>query len=435
MRDNIRGRGKQESLRILTLSNLYPPHYIGGYELGCRDVMEALIRRGHEVTVLTSTFGLDEETVEGYIYRQLRHQFSPVNPQGRIHILRAETHNMRTVRSLLRTVQPHIVTVWNMANVSHYPILSLARSGFPIVYLISDYWMIESHDRLLTLWKHVCFGLSTRRVGRLTQAILRRLWLRGDPPRWQDVNLRTALFTSNALRRHYADAGFRVSQSPVIHWGTHIPPQRGDVLDNTTTKRESKWRFKILYVGQIVPHKGIDTIIEAVSLLQGQNGIDVYLTIVGGGLDQPYQDTIKQTVRQKGLQKVVRFVGKLERRDLKSYYHTHDALVFPSKWDEPFSITLLEAMAHSIPIVSTLTGGSKELLKDGETCVAFPPGDAAYLASLLFRLAVDADLRQSLRERAYEQVSERFSLESMAGKVETFLLQTKAENSRHCVQS
>ena len=51
-------------MRILVVSNLYPPHIIGGYELGCRDIVEALKRRGHELLVLTSDYGIGKRGVE-----------------------------------------------------------------------------------------------------------------------------------------------------------------------------------------------------------------------------------------------------------------------------------------------------------------------------------------------------------------------------------
>ena len=47
-------------LRICVVTNYYPPHFIGGYELGCRDIVEALKRRGHQVRVLTSTYKVDQ---------------------------------------------------------------------------------------------------------------------------------------------------------------------------------------------------------------------------------------------------------------------------------------------------------------------------------------------------------------------------------------
>ena len=59
------------AMRILIVSNLYPPHHIGGYELGCRDVVEGLKARGHEVKVLTSTYGVGKRKCDGDVHRWL----------------------------------------------------------------------------------------------------------------------------------------------------------------------------------------------------------------------------------------------------------------------------------------------------------------------------------------------------------------------------
>ena len=58
-------------MKILFLSNLYPPHVIGGYETLCMEAVDGLAKRGHEVSVLTSTYGYDREITEGNIYRLL----------------------------------------------------------------------------------------------------------------------------------------------------------------------------------------------------------------------------------------------------------------------------------------------------------------------------------------------------------------------------
>ena len=58
-------------MKILVVTNFYPPHYVGGYELGCRDVVEGLRQRGHKVDVLTSTWGVDRPLQEGGVHRWL----------------------------------------------------------------------------------------------------------------------------------------------------------------------------------------------------------------------------------------------------------------------------------------------------------------------------------------------------------------------------
>ena len=67
-------------------------------------------------------------------------------------------------------------------------------------------------------------------------------------------------------------------------------------------------------------------------------------------------------------------------------YADHDVFVFPSIWEEPFSIGLLEAMACGQAVVGTTTGGSAEILVDGVNSLVFPPGDPRRLARQVKRL-------------------------------------------------
>ena len=85
-------------MRILVISNFYPPHHIGGYELGCRDVVGELRARGHDVRVLTSTYGVTGREANEGIYRWLKTSFviqSPTSLKGFISLLINELSNRR----------------------------------------------------------------------------------------------------------------------------------------------------------------------------------------------------------------------------------------------------------------------------------------------------------------------------------------------------
>jgi glycogen(starch) synthase len=135
-------------MRILVISNLYPPHYIGGYELGCRDVVEALKSRGHQIKVLTSTHGVPEARVEGDVYRWLRTGGEEPRPRGRVGIavrlLQKEWTNQNSFRALVEAFDPELVYVWNPVGIS----LSLARVAeemrLPLCYLVSDRWLAQA---------------------------------------------------------------------------------------------------------------------------------------------------------------------------------------------------------------------------------------------------------------------------------------------------
>jgi glycosyltransferase involved in cell wall biosynthesis len=90
------------------------------------------------------------------------------------------------------------------------------------------------------------------------------------------------------------------------------------------------------------------------------------------------------------------FAGQLERAELIAAYEEADAVVFPVRWEEPWGLVPLEAMAKGRPVVATGRGGSGEYLRDGENCLLFPAGDAAALADAVRRLAEDQALREKL---------------------------------------
>jgi hypothetical protein len=77
-------------------------------------------------------------------------------------------------------------------------------------------------------------------------------------------------------------------------------------------------------------------------------------------------------------------------------YRTHDCVIFPSEWSEPFGMVPLEAMASGTPVVATGVGGSAEYLVDRENCLLFAPGDPASLAEAVTRMSGNAGLRRAL---------------------------------------
>src|SRR5687768_4228376 len=115
-----------QQLSILVLTSLYPPYYIGGYELGCRDIVDGLRRRGHDVRVLTSTYGVDGPQVDGHVYRWLTFELLP-RAQSSVAqqwaMFRKELRNRREMRRLLAGFTPDLVYVWSIHNAS----LSLVR--------------------------------------------------------------------------------------------------------------------------------------------------------------------------------------------------------------------------------------------------------------------------------------------------------------------
>src|SRR5262245_48617707 len=132
-------------MRILIVSNFYPPHFVGGYELGCSAVAQALEARGHHVAVLTSCHGVGRPVSEGDVHRWLY----PASLVDARHSrttswrnLTREVANQFAFDRICRLQAPDVVYFWNLAKI---PIsLALrAESRGAVCYYVSDPWLAQ----------------------------------------------------------------------------------------------------------------------------------------------------------------------------------------------------------------------------------------------------------------------------------------------------
>lgn len=368
-------------MRILTLTSQYPPHYYGGYELTCRDVMDRFRRWGHEVVVLTSSARVPgvADVAEPGVHRTLTPEWDwernrlrlPSTPVGRWSL---ERRAVRTVRALLEQVRPDVVSVWHMIGIPLSPLAYVQSTGVPMVVTVGNDWLIQAP--LFDGWQ--------------------RLW-RWLPPAWPHTvagvpvglpSLRTATvnFVSAFTRqRALDDSPWALDpDAPVVRPGVDL----GDFPIEPRPNR--RWQWRLLYVGRLDVTKGIGTLIHAFARMPDTARLD----LVGRG-PASYRAELARLAEQLGVADRVRF-DSCSRNELRARYREADVVVFPSEWDEPFGVVPLEAMACGVPVVATGTGGSGEFLEDGENCLVFPRADPTALRESVARLAEDGGLRDRL---------------------------------------
>ncbi|HEX3705562.1 MAG TPA: glycosyltransferase, partial [Mycobacteriales bacterium] len=147
---------------------------------------------------------------------------------------------------------------------------------------------------------------------------------------------------------------------------------------------------KLLAVGRVEPRKGFDTAVRALAELP-----DMTLRIVGPGVED-YVAELHALAKEVGVAGRVTVDHALPRAQLAAAYAGADALLFPSRWDEPFGLVPLEAMTQATPIVATRRGGSAEFLTDGLNCLEVPSDDPAAIVTAVRALAKDEALRRRL---------------------------------------
>jgi len=401
-------------MKILVLTNLYPPHYVGGYELRCAAIIEALRLRGHEVNVLTSNHGLQGEPppMEPHIERSLCIHGYYGHPWLGLNALKQlELHNNFILRQALAVLQPDVVHVWCMGGLSKSLCLTLQRSGVPTVYDVSDHWILRSltGDVWLDWWN--------RSNGSIASRVQRALWTlwgvrrRCDPLAPTNpvsvIRFQRLYFTSARLRELTAQQGYEVMHGGVIH----CPVDTQHFQGTPVTRAPKNW----LWVGRLAEDKGILTALRALLLIK--NTFAGELHVYGKG-DDAYVTMLKNFATGNALPVTWHSAKPAE---MPAVYCAHDALLFTSEWEEPFALTPLEAMACGLPVIGTMTGGSRELFRHGQNALTYDAGAATQLAERILLLQSDDHLRATLAKAGHQEVHERFAMAPIVDLVEEYL--------------
>jgi glycosyltransferase involved in cell wall biosynthesis len=167
-----------------------------------------------------------------------------------------------------------------------------------------------------------------------------------------------------------------------------------------------------IIVARIDGHKGHENLLRALALLKRSPACPMLL-IVGDGSEKRRMELLAV---QLGLDpERARFLGY--RSDIADLLAACDLFVLPSD-SEGLPLSVLEAMAHGLPVVATRVGGIPELVGDGRTGLLVPPGDVSALAAALARLTVFPDLRLQLGEAGAARVRDEFSFDGMTAQYE-----------------
>jgi glycogen synthase len=399
-------------MKILMISDLFPPCYVGGYETVCHEVAEGLMLIGHEVRVVTSNYQRSSGG-EGPTLRRTLTYRNGSRHRGLWRDLALEVRDNYELRRVLRDHRPDVVHVWNMSGLGKSLLETIRRSRIPMAFAIHDRWLehVLPADPWLARWR----GDSKRSLRWLSTLHVRDLIGRLAPVAWEVPQFRMAAFVSRYNLFLFRSAGFTAEVAEVIPNGVSIPP--------TYSAARVDGRRKLLYAGQLHAQKGVHHAVRALSTLVRQGRSDFHLTIVGTNAgSSSYPRSLATLVADLGISAQVRFTGHLPRARVFEMMRENDMLLFTSDEELGCPLVVSEAFAMGLPVVGTTVGGAAEIMENEKTCLTFERGDEDALAACIRRLADDEDLACAISHRARRFAEERLSLAAMVRSYESQLI-------------
>ena len=316
-----------------------------------------------------------------------------------------DMHN--ELRRLIKRIKPDVIHLHN--NYEYLITILIALRGQKVIQTVHDYVII--YPTAMCIRKNSCAGQSVIKALHHGCVSYKKLaatgWLRYNRRFIDRCFVSQFIAPSKDLALRLAKRGYgNVIYLPNFSSLTSIK-KTDEISTSSIIKSRSKFLTPtlkklrvVLYVGQLVTHKGVDILLRAYALIESQVK-DIALWIVGDG---PAENDLKVLSEELGLYKIV-FFGRLNHSDLSTIYNQVHVVVIPSLWFENAPLVAYEAMAHSRAILATRIGGLPELVTDAKNGYLFERGNSTELAQHMRKILTDDALAQSLGKGSREKLA------------------------------
>jgi glycosyltransferase involved in cell wall biosynthesis len=391
-------------MNILVLTWEFPPRIVGGIARHVAELYPDLVRRGHQIHLVTVQFGdtPSYEVVEG------------------IHVHRVsvgEGHNFF-----------HWVGKMNE---------SMGRWGGELLLHKGNFDLIHAHDWLvaeaaISLKNHFKLPLVTT-IHATEHG--RNSGLHNDIQHY--VNDQEKRLTHESWQVIVCTDYMRREVSQVLH----IPADKINVVYNGIRAEKKQFaevdlqQFRrsfaqdheaiVYYVGRMTHEKGIGPLLKAApQVIESMKG-QVRFVIIGGGDTSHYQ----RQVESLGIKAHCQFTGFMPDPMLDQFQTIADCAVFPSLY-EPFGIVALESFAARVPVVVSNSGGLPEVVQHGRTGIVTQANDPNSIAWGILEVLKKPEYARDLVENAYREVHQRFSWDKLAQQTEAVYAQVITERQQ-----
>lgn len=381
-------------MKVLLLSALYPPTVVGGAEKVAQVIAEGLRDAGHEPVVVTTVpeAGVRTTSVNGVRVHTLglKNLYWPHGERPTSPVLKSLWHAVNSynpwmasaVGEFVRAERPDVVNTHSLIGFSSSVWPVIAREGVPLVHTI--------HDYSLMCPKATMYAKGSNCSGRCASCAL---YSQSSKVLSQGVRHVVAV-SERALARH-VEAGYfaQATTRRVIHNGLPGTPRPGP-------HRTPGVPLRLGFVGQLVPAKGIA---ELVAVMRQWTGAECRLVVAGRGAEA-YERELRDMAPPN-----VRLVGFVDPREL---YASIDALVVPSRWEDPLPTTVIEAYQQGVPVIAARRGGLTEMVEHDRTGYLYEPTAPRALAACIEAFLDDPGLPARMAP-AIAQKARHFALDRM----------------------
>jgi glycosyltransferase involved in cell wall biosynthesis len=370
-------------MKILQVTALYPPH-IGGIEKHVSQLSQKLVELGHQVTVYTSNVpkSKEYEIINGVHVYRFKSLCSPLN-------------NQITPGLFFKLISKNDFDIVHVHSQVHFSsnITVLSNIGKTCPIVLTSHGIAEYKEG----WKKIVNVLHDKTI-----------------TKWMFKSVDKIIALSVKHQEALGNLGADLDKMEII---SNWVDMRDINCNVDITKFIKLYRLEdkkiILYVGGLIPRKGINYLITAMNYVDK----DVILLVVGSEMKayEGVKESLEKQVKDLGLNNVF-FMGSLNKEDLDCAYSAADIVVLPSI-NEIFGLVILEAMAYGKCVVASNVSGPSSIIEDHKSGLLFEAGNSLQLADKINYLFSNPQILKDIGQNAKSMVEYKYNIDTSVEKV------------------
>ncbi len=348
-------------MKILVLTDDFPPHVLGGAGVMAHRLSKELVAQGHVVRVLSTVSDKKHAGTHMIDGMQVDFVHSHYHPRWRSYVSLFNPFLFFKVRRAIKEYQPDIVHAHNIHYNISYASLLISKNTFLTCHDIMPFYPGSFTEFIKTGTYTVDEKMLKEKFGKRYNPF-RNKYIRTV------LNKIKVIAVSNELKTALEANG--IKNVSVVHNGIDV--SEWSVSNTYGTGR-------ILFQGRLSGVKGADVLLQALQKVP-------QATLVVAGIKDSYAEKMLEKSRSLGIENRIVFTGWLSEEEMKQEYKKADLIVIPSLCFDSFPNGNLEGFASGKPVVSTIYGGSKEVVVDGVNGYIVTPTDIEVLAQKIILL-------------------------------------------------
>jgi glycosyltransferase involved in cell wall biosynthesis len=400
-------------MKILFLSDDFPPQSFGGAGIVAYNLARRLSQKGNEVFVITTTKNKSEKGKSNFEGLNIFKLYTNYRERWKFWLSIYNPQTVKNVEKIIKRIRPDIIHAHNIHTFISYYCLKIAKKYSRAVFLTAHDVMMVNYGKLMPKNKNCFYKISVsdkiKEAGKRYNPF-RNLLIR-HYLKYVDKIFAVSDALKNVLKIN------RVGNVETIYNGIDIEAWSVDPfkIEQFKNKYDFKDKKIVLFGGRLSMAKGGRVILEAMALVMKK--INNTILFIAGEKNS-YSEEMEKLTKDLCIDDNIKFTdGWLDRETMKCAFFSSDVCVVPSVCFDSFPTTNLEAMASGKPVVGTCFGGTPEIVIDNQTGHIVDPSNVQELSKKIIDLLKNPQKAKQFGEAGYERVKKYFSLQEQADKI------------------